>query len=479
VIAAAVVAALAVAGVVALPERRLRLAALAIALIAGAALLVTLRPEGDDAVLAAGGAAGLVVALVLAAGALRYPWLIAMAALACAPARVPVDVGGDEANLLLPLYVVVAAGTLAFAWELLRGDERSRELGPLTLPLALFVAWSGVSLVWSDGARQGAISFAAFYLPFTLLALSFARLPWKRRWLAALGTQLVLMALVFAAIGVYQWLTRDIFWNPKVDISNAYAPFYRVNSVFWDPSIYGRFLVVAILTALVVVLYGARRDSLYAAAAIVAAWAGLLFSFSQSSFVALIAGVLAAVVLAWERRVVVGVAALCVLLVAAGFAAPSVRSQIFDDTSRATGGRTNLVREGLRIARDHPVTGVGLGGFKRAYGRRVGFVAADPKRGASHTTPVTVAAEIGLPGFLLFAWLLAIAIALPFRRASRSFAGRASLSCGLALLAILIHSLFYNAFFEDPMSWGLLGLTSLGYAWRTSARASRVRSNGR
>ena len=42
-------------------------------------------------------------------------------------------------------------------------------------------------------------------------------------------------------------------------VGNAYAPFYRVNSVFWDPSIYGRYLVVAILARLVLVLVGVRR----------------------------------------------------------------------------------------------------------------------------------------------------------------------------------------------------------------------------
>ena len=36
-------------------------------------------------------------------------------------------------------------------------------------------------------------------------------------------------------------------------VGNAYAPFYRVNSVFYDPSVYGRFLVVAMLAALVLV----------------------------------------------------------------------------------------------------------------------------------------------------------------------------------------------------------------------------------
>jgi len=28
--------------------------------------------------------------------------------------------------------------------------------------------------------------------------------------------------------------------------------------------------------------------------------------------------------------------------------------------------------------------------------------------------------------------------------------------------AIFVHSLFYNAFFEDPMTWGLLGLAAIG-----------------
>ena len=458
---------------------RARLAALAATLAGGAVLVVALRPEGNDAALALAGVVGLVVAAGLAVLFLRWPWLVALAALACAPARIPLRIGGEEASLLLPLYVIVASATLALAWELLRGDRRSRELGPLAWPLAAFLAWAGISLLWSDGARQGAVSLAAFYVPFGLLALVLARLPWKRRWLTALCLELLTMAAAFAGIGIYQWLTRDIFWNPRVDISNAYAPFFRVNSVFWDPSIYGRFLVVAILVGLVVALYGVRRDALFAAVAVVALWVGLVFSFSQSSFIALIVGVLGAAALSWSRRAIAALAGAVLLALAAGFLVPSVRAEIVDNTDRATGGRSKLVTEGARIAADNPLGGVGLGGFKSAYGSRVGFRAADPARAASHNTPVTVAAELGLPGAAAFAWLLAVALWLPFRRASRSFAGRASLCFGLALLAIFVHSLFYNAFFEDPISWGLLGLTAMGYAWRTSTRASRARSNGK
>ncbi|HET9674374.1 MAG TPA: O-antigen ligase family protein [Gaiellaceae bacterium] len=478
-IAGGIIGALGVAALIVLPGRSLRLAALGATLVGGAILVVTLRPEGNDALLAAAAVAGAVVAVLLGALFVRWPWLLPMAALACAPARVPVKIGGEEASLLLPLYVVVSGGVVALAWELWRGDVRSRELGPLSWPLAAFLAWTGVSLLWSDGPRQGAVSLAAFFLPFGLLALMVARLPWQRRWLKALTIELVVMAAAFAAIGVYQWATRDVFWNPKVIVSNAYAPFFRVNSVFWDPSIYGRFLVVAIVVALVVALYGQRRDSIYAALAIVGLWVGLLFSFSQSSFVALIAGVVGAIALLWQRRAVIALACAAVALLAAGFVVPSVRAEILDNTDRATGNRSSLVREGTRIAVDHPLGGVGLGGFKRAYGELVGFRAADPARAASHNTPVTVAAETGLPGLLLFGWLVGTALWLPFRRVSHSFAGRASLCFGLALVTILVHSLFYNAFFEDPMSWGLLGLTALGYAWRTSARASRARSTGK
>ena len=62
---------------------------------------------------------------------------------------------------------------------------------------------------------------------------------------------------------------------------------------------------------------------------------------------------------------------------------------------------------------------------------------------------------------------VAAGIFLPLRRASRSFAGRTSLIVALALTAIAVHSLFYNAFFEDPTTWGLLGLAALVLAWRT------------
>jgi O-antigen ligase len=457
-------------------RRDLRVAGLAAWAIGCLTLTIYLAPHGHHRVLAAAAVFGLIAAGVGAWIVLRLPWILALLVLACVPARIPVHVGSTQANLLLPLYAVVAVAAIALAWELYGDDARSRELGPLAWPLALFIGWSGLSLLWSEDPRQGAIELLFFILPFGLLTVTLARLVWSRAWVLTLYVQLAVMALVFAVIGVVQYETRNIFWNPKVRVDNAYAPsgwFYRVNSVFYDPSIYGRFLVVAILASLVLVLRR-RGDPLWALAAaltIVITWAGLLPSFSQSSFVALFVATTLGAVVVWRWRSLALIAFVAVALVLAGLASPSVRHKLegkSSSLSHATGGRSTLVSKGVKVAVHHPLVGVGVGGFRHAYAQLLHLRGKEPKAAASHTTPVTVAAETGLPGLLLFGWLVVVALAIPFRRLGRGFDGNARLAFGLALVAILVHSLFYNALFEDPTFWGLLALVVIG------ARADRA-----
>ena len=228
-------------------RRDLRVGGLAAWAIGCGMLTIYLAPHGHHRVLAGAAVLGLVAAAVGAWVVLRVPWLLAVAVLACAPARIPVHVGSTQANLLLPLYGVVVVAAIALAWELYGEDARSRELGPLAWPLAVFIGWTGLSFLWTKDVRQGAIELLFFILPFGLLTVVLARLAWSRGWVLVLYVQLAVMALVFAVIGIVQYETRSIFWNPKVRVDNAYAPsgwFYRVNSVFYDPSIYGRFLVI-------------------------------------------------------------------------------------------------------------------------------------------------------------------------------------------------------------------------------------------
>ena len=440
--------------------QRDRIAGLAFAAFGACVLAAAVAPDRPVELL--GGAfAALAVGLALALVFRRLPWLLPLAALACVPARIGVHVGHSNTKLLLPLYVVILGATILLAWDLVAGDSRVRELRAVAWPLAAYLAWTGVSILWSKDVGEGAIELLAFYVPFTLLALTIARLPWSTLGLRALYVQVTAMAVGFAAVGFYQYDTRDIFQNPKVINSNAYAPYFRVNSVFWDPSVYGRFLVVAMAPSLVLIVLGrSLRSAFVATAVLVVTWLGLLISFSQSSFAALLVVVIGAAFVVWRWRSLVAVVLAFAVLAGIAVAQPQIRRTLEHHTSKglnsASSGRRDLIANGIRIAVAHPVLGVGVGGFKRAYADRVHLNGKDPKKAASHDTPVTVAAETGLPGLALFVFLLVAVFRQAFRRA-----GSVGLVSGLALAAIFCHSLFYNAFFEDPMTWMLLGLAAL------------------
>jgi O-antigen ligase len=398
--------------------RRARVGGL-VAAAAGMGLLIPiLVPSGEGARLAPAAVVAAVLAVSLAVLFDRRPWALGVLALLAAPARIPVPVGGDTANLLVPLYVVVAGAVVWLGWSLWRDPVRRRELGAVSWPLAGFVAWLALSALWTNDPERAAVHLLAFIMPFGLLAIALARLPWSDRALAWLCRMLLAMAMLFSSVGIWQWTTRNVFWNPKVIADNTFASFYRVNSLFWDPSIYGRFLVVAILVALTLLLFGPwRRFDVPLALVIVVLWVGLFFSFSQSSFAALIAGVVVAGVLALRRRTGAVVGAAAAILIMLGVpptssedAGAALGAAPEHGLNRATGGRFDLVKNGIRIAVDHPIAGVGVGGFEKAYRERV-QVPRRVKTPASHNTPVTVAAETGIVGLALFAWFLATALA--------------------------------------------------------------------
>jgi hypothetical protein len=445
--------------------RWLRFAGLAAVGLGALFLAVYLAPHGHHA--AYGGAAvlGVAAALVGAAILRRWPWALVFATLLLAPARVPVTVGSTEANLLIPLYVVVAAAGALLGWELLKDDLRARELGIVTWPLALFVAWTGLSLSWTIDLKQGSVQLLFFYLPFGLLVLALARLPWRPKLVPFLYAELAAMGVLFSVVGLYQRAAHHVFWNAKVIVGNAYQSFFRVNSLFWDPSIFGRFLVIVILGSVVVVLAGSnRRVQLAAVGVTTLSWVALFFSYSQSSFAALFVGLVVAVGFAlWPRP---AAAATAVAIIGLGLvggrpssstASPGTPALV---AATSAGSRASLVKGGIRIALDHPLGGVGIGGFTKSYAARHALVGLSAKKAASHTTPVTVAAETGVPGFLLFCWLAVAGFVLVFRRASLVGAGVPALALALTLLAIAVHSLGYNALFEDPMGWGSLGLAA-------------------
>ncbi|HEU5215212.1 MAG TPA: O-antigen ligase family protein [Gaiellaceae bacterium] len=451
--------------------RRNRIAGLCYAGV-GTILLVASFSPASVAELVGAILGALLVGPLLAWVFRREPWLVAYATLAFIPFRVHFV----HHQLLVPLYVVALGAAGLMLWELVDGDERTRELGIAAWPLALYLGWIGLSLGWSVDLHTAALDLLAFYIPFTILALSIARLPWLQSRVRLLYGELVAMALVFVAVGLYQYETRNIFQNLKLKTINAYAAFFRVNSVFWDPSIYGRFLVIAIVPTVVLIVRGRRsaRESVALLAFAAVAWVGLLISFSQSSFAALLVAVFGAAAVVWRWKSLLALAAALAVLVALAVAQPTLMHALRKHTTgglnSATHGRASLIANGIRIAKAHPALGVGLGGFEHAYSRRTHRTA---RKSASHNTAVTVAAEEGAIGFVIYFWLLGALLVAAYRRIGHPVYGRLALAAGLGLVAIFVHSLAYNDFFEDPTTWGLIGLIGLAAPIRVRARPAR------
>jgi O-antigen ligase len=79
----------------------------------------------------------------------------------------------------------------------------------------------------------------------------------------------------------------------------------------------------------------------------------------------------------------------------------------------------------------------------------------------SHTEPVTVAAEQGLIGLLLYAALLVAALwamASGIRAGPAATGPAARVAVLAAFVALLVHTMAYAGFYEDPITWTLLAL---------------------
>ena len=457
---------------------------------------------------------GRIVALLVIAGASigvlaylfgRWPIVMPLAIIAALPFRIPLHAGGDTANLLVPLYLVIAAGVVAVTardWPLrpagpvAAGDppppavaKASSGAGPPTAPpaggaaiwlprvLAAVVVLYAVQTLYSGDFSRGLQNVCFFLVPFTVAYGLLSDVEWDRRLLRWALYVVAAEALAFVVIGSIEYVTRSLFWNDQVIRSNEFHTYFRVNSVFWDPNVYGRYLALVIVVATAALLWvKERREFALLTALVGVLWLGLAQTFSQSSFIALLAGLAVLAALRWSWRWTLGVVAVgsVVAVLVVLFAGGSGKVRLNVDTS----GRANLVSGGGDLFTERPIWGYGSGSFQHAY--RDHASNQDVPVSISHTEPVTVGAEQGLIGLLTYAALIVLAL---WTMASRLFASRAggageggveddparrappSPATGparqailAAFVALLVHTMAYAGFFEDPITWVLLAV---------------------
>src|SRR4051812_41329135 len=452
------------------------------------------RPVRDHAgVSVAAAIAGVAIIVLLARFLLKRPHAFPLLAVAALPFRVPLNVGGETANLLVPLYAVVAAGVLAYAWERLHPDPfagertpriapRDRRGGDVELALLIAVVVYSVQAAWSTDFETALKNVAFFYVPFMLLFRLLSATNWTRRLAINCLVVATALALTFVAIGFVEYTTRHLFWNPKVIASNQFESYFRVNSLFFDPNIYGRFLAV-VMSALAAVQLWARswRPLIGATLALGVLLAGLVLTFSQSSLAALLVSCVVLAALRWPARpVLIAAGAALVLAALAAVAFPGVTKVDLGSgrsLKKATSGRTDLVKGGVKMFADRPIAGYGSGSFAEQFRKRE-KTSDERAASASHTIPLTVAAEQGVVGLLSYLFVLFTAFTLVWQGLGRlrgpdppvELIARGAVAAAFTGLAV--HTMAYAAFLEDPLTWTLLG-AAIGLRFSSVAAAGR------
>jgi putative inorganic carbon (hco3(-)) transporter len=460
---AVVVAALAGVVLVASSDRHRAIAMLGALVVSPPLLLASIWQDSrlhfvhHHPVYAAGvGVLALLAVVVLAVAIDRWPVALPVLAVVALPFRV--SVAGSD--LLVPLYFVIGAGSLRFAFRALRasGDgESERETGWLERLLALSVVLYALQALYSSDFETALKHIVFFYVPFALLYCLLARIEWTPRLIRTCVVAVAALALVLAGIAFVEYAARTTWFSTRLREENQLYVYFVANSVFYDPNIFGRFLALAMVALAALLLYERPgREQLGVSAVLAILWAALVISFSRSSMVAVLVGLALLAAIRWRPEAPLALGAVVVILGGAAVAIKPTTFGLNQGLNGVSAGRGSVLKGGVKLFGDRPAQGFGSGSFEHEYALHNPDLLRIPNAlTASHTTPVTVAAEQGVIGEVVYVALVVAALTMLVRGA-RADPARAAIAAAFA--ALLAHTMLYADFLEDPFAWALLGI---------------------
>jgi O-antigen ligase len=336
----------------------------------------------------------------------------------------------------------LAPALLAVTWVVIRVRQRSL---PRPHPVhALLVLFAAVVLA------STAVHVAE---PFTL--------EYALRWLPFLAITAILVDVASREVPIRHLLVAAV---AGAAVAGAGALFslvaegeLRASGPLDDPNDLAHVLVAAL--PLLVPVVATRQPWVrgLAVVACVVLVAGAATTFSRGGGLALAAAV------AWllVRKVLplrvfaVACVALAGLAVVGGLVAEQELTKALQEKSFIAG--TNVDTRELRwqaaarILAEHPVLGVGPGEFRDGYAAASHNAEVDEQTPVAHNMYLEVAAELGMPGFVLFLGLIATAVVASERALRASADRREMVAVQASLLAVAVASTFLSEQYYLPL----------------------------
>ncbi|NLI92260.1 MAG: polymerase [Peptococcaceae bacterium] len=336
---------------------------------------------------------------------------------------------------------------------------------PLTIILIIFLALGAASVVYSaDSGKTVAetirllVLFAVFVSIALLMDKDHSLLPFHAvHW----------AALALAPLSFYEAFTGNLIWQAQ-NLMKEHT--LRVNTTFVDPNIFARFLILGIVANFIIQLYTREKGTkLFYLASLSILLAQLVLTSSRGGMITLVAILIGALILLPNRKAVLwvlGLGVLCGAIVL--FIRPDIWERmtlVFKNYADYNYQRLYLWKAAIAIFKDHPILGSGLGSFQTVFLRDY-IALKNVADGAtlSHSTILTIAAELGIVGLTVLALFWIVMLVRIFTLFGNSnvylsmfndFHNEYYVGAGYFLwaAAVFISSQAEGRFFEDPVLW--------------------------
>lgn len=137
---------------------------------------------------------------------------------------------------------------------------------------------------------------------------------------------------------------------------------------------------------------------------------------------------------------------------------------MFDVNDPSNRDRVAMMHSGMRIVREHPLTGVGPNMVPRVYARYRDPLAVNASNPHLHNVPLQIAAERGLPALAAWLWFIAVAVRDLWRRFRASEMPSLAAAALAAVAAMLAAGFFEYNFGDSEFLMLLLVLITLPFA---------------
>ena len=290
------------------------------------------------------------------------------------------------------LLAAAVIGVLSFKWRSLRSLTALRPLMPA---LALFFAWTVLSALASSDIRLGLGIVKKFYI-FLLIPLVplVVRGAGRAAWIYG---AVFCTAVVSSAAGLVQFAA-----DPERDL------LHRISGFMSQWMTYSGLLMLALVGLFSFALCVDWKRRLWLAPAGLLMFAAIYLSQTRSALLGAVAGMAVVLILIRPRAIVLMV----MLLPAAYLVSPEPFRERFrtgwDADDPNTRNRIELFETSLRLIADNPWFGVGPKNVStEALRYRGNSEYPDWMYQHMHNNALQVAAERGIPGMLLWLWLMA------------------------------------------------------------------------